>query len=142
MRFTRQSVAALTLPLGRPYIIVWDEVLPGFGVRVNEGGSRMWVVQYRIAGKTKRETLGWIDAIPLDDARKRAKEALARVSLGSDPHAEKKEAKARAAITFERIAERYLKHTKARLKPRSYEEVERHLTRHWSPLNPCPVHKI
>ena len=67
---------------------------------------------------------------------------LARVHLGSDPHAEKKEAKARAAITFERIAARYLKKAKARLRPRSYEEVERHLERHWAPLNPSPIHKI
>src|SRR5918994_7431706 len=107
MRFTRQAVASLTLPSGRPYLIVWDEALPGFGLRVNEGGSRMWVVQYRAAGKTKRETLGRVDGVSLDDARKRAKETLARVHLGSDPHAEKKEARARASLTFDRIAAQY-----------------------------------
>ena len=69
MRFTRQSVVAVTPPPGKPYVIVWDEALPGFGLRVNEGGSRQWVVQYRAAGKTKRETIGRVDAIPLDDAR-------------------------------------------------------------------------
>lgn len=142
MRFTRQSITGLTPPPGKPYIIFWDEALAGFGLRINEGGSRMWVVQYRVAGKTKRETLGRMNTISLDEARKRAKETLARVHLGSDPHAEKKEAEARAAITFERIVERYLKQTKARLKPRSYMEVERHLNRHWAPLNGTPIHKI
>jgi integrase len=142
MRFTRQSVAAVKPQPGKPYIIVFDEGLPGFGLKVSEGGSRQWIVQYRAAGKSKRETLGRVDAIPLDDARKRARETLARVQLGSDPHAEKKEARARAAITFERVADRFLAHKKASLKPRSYEEVERHIRRHWAPLNPAPVHKI
>lgn len=142
MRFTRQSVATVSPAPGKPYIIVWDEALPGFGLRANDGGSRTWVVQYRTGGKSKRETLGRADAVSLDEARKRAKETLARVHLGSDPHAEKKEAKARASITFQRVAERYLKYTQARLKPRSFEEVERHLQRHWAPLNAVPIHKV
>jgi integrase len=142
MRFTRQSVAALTLPQGRPYLITWDDALPGFGVRVNEGGSRVWVVQYRASGKSKRETLGRVDTVTLEDARKAAKEKLAKVQLGSDPHAEKAEAKARAAVTFGPIADRYLKQAKTRLKPRSYEEVERHINRHWAPLQRLPLHKV
>jgi integrase len=142
MRFTRQAVASLTLPPGRPYLIVWDEALPGFGLRVNEGGSRMWVVQYRTAGKTKRETLGRADAVSLDDARKRARETLARVHLGNDPHTEKKEAKVRASITFERIATQYLKRAKGRMKPGPYDDIERYLMRHWLPLHGMPIHKI
>jgi integrase len=142
MRFTRNSVETVAPAPGKPYVIVWDEALPGFGLRVNEGGSRMWVVQYRALGKTKRETLGRADAIALDEARRRAKETLARVHLGSDPHAEKKEAKTRASVTFERVAERYLKHAQARFKPRSFEEVDRHIRRHWAPLNSTPIHKI
>jgi integrase len=142
MRLTRQSVAAITLPKGKPYMITWDDALPGFGVRVNEGGSRVWVVQYRASGKSKRETLGRVDTVSLDDARRGAKEKLAKVQLGSDPHAEKAEARARATVIFGPIADRYLQHAKPRLKPRSFEEVERHLTRHWGPLRDLPIHKI
>jgi hypothetical protein len=50
MRLTRQSVADLTIPAGKPYVIVWDEGLPGFGVRVNPT-NKQWVVQYRANGK-------------------------------------------------------------------------------------------
>jgi integrase len=142
VRFTRQSVAAVSPPPGKPYVIVWDEVLPRFGLRVNQGGSRMWVVQYRASGKTKRETIGRADAINLDDARKRARETLARVHLGSDPHQEKKEAKARASVTFERVAIQYLGKAKPRLRPKPYSETERYLTKHWAALNPIPIHKI
>jgi integrase len=142
LRFTKQTIAALALPAGKPYMIEWDDALPGFGIRINEGGSRVWVVQYRAGGKSKRETVGRVDAIPLDDARKLAKATLAKVHLGADPHAERAADKVRAAITLGAVSEKYLKRAKAKLKPRSFEEVERHLTRHWATLKALPVHKI
>ncbi|MGO4572901.1 tyrosine-type recombinase/integrase [Microvirga sp. 2TAF3] len=141
MRLTRQSVAALKIPKGKPYNIVWDDDLPGFGVRVNPT-NKVWVVQYRASGKSKRETLGRVGTVTLDDARKTAKGKLAHVQLGGDPHAAKAEEKARAAFTLEIVSERYLKNAKDRLKPRSYEEVERHLNKHWAPLHALPLHKI
>jgi hypothetical protein len=39
MRFSPQSVSALTMPAGKPYHIEWDEALPGFGVRINPTGK-------------------------------------------------------------------------------------------------------
>jgi integrase len=141
MRFSQQSVSSLKIPAGKPYHIEWDEVLPGFGVRINPTG-KVWVVQYRAGGKSRRETIGRVDAVPLNVARDTARKALARVQLGSDPHAEKAQAKARAKITFEAVAERYLKHAQDRLKPRSFEEVERHLKKHWQPLQGLPISEI
>ena len=142
MRFTRQSVAALSPARGKAYIIAWDNALPGFGVRVNEGGSRQWVVQYRVGGRTKRETIGRVDVLPLDEARKLARATLAKVHLGADPHAERAEARAKFSVTLSSVAARYLHRAEARLKPRSYIEVERHLTRHWKPLGDLPLHRI
>jgi hypothetical protein len=141
MRLSKQSVASLQIPAGKPYHIEWDEVLPGFGVRVNPTG-KVWVVQYRAGGKSRRETIGRVDTVSLDAARQTAKKTLAKVQLGSDPHAEKAQAKARAKITFQAVAERYLKHAQDRLKPRSFEEVERHLKKHWQPLHGLPVSEI
>src|SRR4051812_39121956 len=96
MRLTRQCVADLSIPVGKPYHIVWDDGLPGFGIRLNPT-NKVWVVQYRAAGKSRRETIGRVDAIPLDEARKRAKASLAKVHLGADPQAEKAEERARSA---------------------------------------------
>ncbi|WP_201861588.1 tyrosine-type recombinase/integrase [Microvirga soli] len=141
MRLSKQSVACLQIPAGKPYHIEWDEVLPGFGVRINPTG-KVWVVQYRAGGKSRRETIGRVDTVPLDAAREKAKKTLAKVQLGSDPHAEKAQAKARAKITFEAVAERYLKHAQDRLKPRSFEEVERHLKKHWQPFQGLPISEI
>lgn len=141
MRFTRQVVNELTIPAGKPYHIAWDEALPGFGVRINPT-NKVWVVQYRAGGKSRRETIGRVDVIALDDARKLAKASMARAQLGSDPQADKAEEKARASVTLKIVCARYLKVAESRLKPRSFAEVQRHLERHWSPLSPLPIHKV
>jgi len=141
VRFTRQSVADLSIPAGKPYVIVWDESLPGFGVRVNPT-NKQWVVQYRANGKTRRETIGRVERITLDDARKRARASMAKAQLGADPQAEKAQERAKATVTLDAVSTRYLKDAERRLRPRSYAEVERHLTTHWAPLKPLPLHKI
>ncbi len=47
MKFTKEALAALTLPPGKADHIEWDEALPGFGVRLR-GRTKHWVVQYRV----------------------------------------------------------------------------------------------
>lgn len=141
MRLTRHAVAALRLPVGKPYKIVWDDGLPGFGMRINPTG-KVWVVQYRTGGKSRRQTIGRADAVTLDAARESAKRTLARVQLGADPYAERLEAEAQRSVTFGKVAERYLRNSETRLKPRSYEEVSRHLQKHWAAFHQVPLHMI
>jgi integrase len=138
MRFTRKNLALLVLPPGKPYAIVWDPELAGFGLRLNPTG-RVWVVQYRVAGQTRRETIGRVEAISIDVARNRAKETLASVQLGRDPRSEKEAAKAQLALTFKAVVDRYLKGAAQRLKPRSFEEVGRHLSKDWSCFASLPI---
>ena len=40
-----------TLPQGKNEIIVFDEDMPGFGLRLRAGGSAVWVAQYRVGAK-------------------------------------------------------------------------------------------
>lgn len=85
MRLTNQSAAALKVPEGKAYVIVFDDDLAGFGMRANAGGSRVWVVQYRNAtGQTKRETLGKVGVLSATDARRAAAERLAYGKAGGD----------------------------------------------------------
>jgi integrase len=142
MRLTRASVAGLKLPTGKSEIIVFDEALPGFGLRIRGGGKRVWIAQYRMGRKTRRLTLGSIDKIDPDEARKLAKAALAKAQLGKDPQGEKVEARARAVLTLSAVTERYLQHALGRLKARSFEEVERSLRQHWGPLAQVPLDRF
>jgi len=63
MKFTKTKIEELALPSGKSDHIEWDDELPSFGVRIRDGGSKTYVVQYRIGGrggKQGRETLGSI----------------------------------------------------------------------------------
>jgi hypothetical protein len=84
MKFTRDTVAALTMPAGKLDHIVWDPELPGFGVRLRPA-SRTWVCQYRVGRQTRREKLGDTRKVRLDDARGIARKRFAQVELGIDP---------------------------------------------------------
>ena len=43
---------------GKADFIAWDDDLPGFGLRVREGGSRNYIVQYKIGKQNRRMTIG------------------------------------------------------------------------------------
>ena len=100
MRLTKLNINALKIPEGKSEIIVFDEQLPGFGIRLRAGGKRSWVCQYRVGGsKQRRVSVGSVEALDPDEARKRAREILARVQLGGDPQVEKHAKRDRAHLT-------------------------------------------
>jgi Arm DNA-binding domain len=143
MRLTRPNVDRLTLPSGKSEQIVFDETLPGFGIRVRAGGKRTWVVQYRIGRQQRRVTIGMVEALAPDEARRRAKEILAKAHLGSDPQHEKAENRVRAAFTLGAVVESYLKgYAAARLRPKTLADTSRYLRVGWKPLHGLPLSKI
>jgi integrase len=143
VRLTKTNIERLALPAGVNDRIIFDAALPGFGLRLRDGGKRTWVVQYRVGTKQRRVTLGTVETLDADEARKRAKCALSKVHLGHDPQLEKAEARAQSAVTLGSIVERYLKERAAkRLKPRTLTEVTRSLREHWKPLHATPLTKI
>jgi hypothetical protein len=54
MKLTRTAVQELELPPRKNELIVFDEEIPGFGVRLRAGGSRNWIVQYKVGKKHRR----------------------------------------------------------------------------------------
>jgi integrase len=142
-RLNRAVVDGLKVPPGKESVIAWDSALPGFGVRINAGGTRSFVAQYRNrSGTTKRLSLGRYEAMSIDDARRLARSTLAKATTGSDPAEEKAKAKAAAAITVGSVADAYLKAAESRPKARSHQEVSRHLTKHWEPLRATPANSV
>jgi hypothetical protein len=73
MKFTKETITGLVLPLGKTDAIFFDDDMPGFGVRLRAGGKTVWIIQYRIGTQQRRETLGDIRKVDLDRARKAAK---------------------------------------------------------------------
>jgi integrase len=142
MRFTKPAIAGLALQQGKAELIVFDDDLPGFGIRLRAGGKRTWVVQYRVGRKQRRLTLGSTAAIGLDRARGEARKMLAKVRLEHDPQADRARLRAQAALTLGSLLDRYLAIKQDRLRPHSYSETERPLLRDWAPLHEVPVSKI
>lgn len=63
--------------------VLFDELVPGFGVRVMPSGIRSYLVQYRNAQRrSRRLTIGKHGTITVDKARARARKILAAVLDG------------------------------------------------------------
>jgi integrase len=143
MKLTGATLQKLKLPPGAADKIFFDEGLSGFGLRVRDGGKRTWIAQYRVGTKQRRVTLGTVENLDPQAARQRAKDVLSKVHLGGDPQTEKAERRSQASVTVGVMVERYLAERAAkRLKPRSFEEVERHLKKHWSALSGLPIRTV
>jgi integrase len=138
MEFSKASIAALGVPAGKAEQIVWDDTLPGFGCRVRTGGSKTWVVQYRLNGRQRRQSLGDIRRIELADARRIANQSFAKVGLGVDPRGDS----TRPALTLGKVVTTYLDAKRDRLRRGSYEQARLHLTKYWKPLAGLDLAKI
>ncbi|WP_377509676.1 tyrosine-type recombinase/integrase [Octadecabacter sp. R77987] len=113
-KLTTRYVESITPKDGE--IILWDDDLGGFGLRCYPSGRKVYVVQYKLHGRTRRRTLGKHTVVTSDEARKQAKLVQADVARGADPSAERK-ARLRSP-TIKELGKRFLKeHVELHCKP-------------------------
>jgi len=106
VKLTARGVAALETE--RDQETFWDELLPGFGLRVSgRTGSKTYICRYRANGRHRRLKLGRHPALSLAEARAKAKEALADAQAGEDPALDRS-LRRKHDITFEALAEEVL----------------------------------
>ena len=130
-KLTIRTVAAAK-PADRD-ILVWDDQLPGFGLRVKPSGVKSYLIQYRNKHNvSRRYTLGRHGVIGPEKARVKAKSLLAGVQDGADPATERKEAL--NAPTMAELTEQYMdEYAMPRKKPSSVEQDERNIRCHILP---------
>src|SRR5580658_9996451 len=123
MRLTEISIKALKAP-SHGQVSYTDDTLPGFGVRVSQGGIKAFVLVY--GPSRRRVTLGRYPIISLKDARLKAAEILAERTLGK---------RDTPSSRFGDAVELFLAtHFPANYpKPRTKLETERLLKRHFVP---------
>ena len=89
-------------------------------MRVYPSGSKVYVVQTRAGGKSKRVAIGRHGVITSEQARAKATQMIARIKAGEDPDPDA--SKPAPAPTVAELAERYLvEHVQVRCKPRTVE---------------------
>jgi Arm DNA-binding domain len=82
MRLTAAEVRTLQCAPGKSEQVIFDETLPGFGLRLRATGAQTWLVQYAVHGRTRRIFLGPPTLVDASKARSMAKDLLASVRLG------------------------------------------------------------
>ena len=77
-KLTKRCVDAATPRTSDHFL--WDDELPGFGLRVFSSGKRSYLVQYRADGRTRRVTIGLHGVWTPEEARREARVLLGRIA--------------------------------------------------------------
>jgi integrase len=161
-RFTEplveRLIAGTRIPKGRRDVVIADDAMPGFFLRIFAGGAAVYGVRFRVGRQQRRMSLGPVVAGGLKDARKAASQAINKSKLGEDVAAAKKAA-LRRRVTFGDLVPKYLDARKPQramaaagndgrrrstLKARTWAECKRYLEHksYWKPLHRLPVEAI
>jgi integrase len=128
-KITKRSVDALKPAGDGAETVLWDSELKGFGVRVQSGSAKSYVLHYRVGtgrgAPLRKLTIGrhgspWTP----ETARREAKSLLGMIEDGFDPAADKM--LRREAPTIVELAERFLaEHADAKRKSSTAAEYKR-----------------
>lgn len=119
-RLTDVSIRSLPLP-ATGQKIYFDDAVPNFGLRVSQGGTRSFVLQY--GASRQLTTIGRHGVISLADARAEARRILAEHTLGRHRP---------QSVTWDEAKAQFLAFCEAKNKPRTVRDYKRLLNRHFS----------
>jgi integrase len=141
LRLTVRAIEGLKRP-DQPDTFWWDITIKGWAHRWRDSDVRSWVFQF---GDWPRHTFGHYPAMSVPVARKEAERCRALAMRGINPATEKRERKRRDGETFGSCVAAYLERRRndlnndRKLRPASYREIERHLTKNLPGLHRLPI---
>jgi integrase len=133
MKLTDLAVAR-SKPSASGRIEIWDAVLPSFGLRISEKGTKSWMVMYHVRGGApgkRRLTLGRYPVLSLAKTRERARRIFGAAFDGIDPAEAQRPARPQAP-TFEKVAEQFISRY-AKPKNRGWKRKQADLARELTP---------
>ena len=119
MKLTDIGIRALQPPASGAQIH-YDDTLPGFGVRISEGGTKSFILTH--GARRHRETIGRVGIVGLQEARAEAKRRLAEYTLGKTRP---------RAISWSTAVSQYLTEVEARCRKSTHTEYARLLTKYF-----------
>ena len=131
-KITLRTIAALG-----PGSYVSDAIVQGFGVRRQKDGAYYYLRLRKNCAQYMKSIGRHGSPWTPDTARNEARRLLGLAVGGDDPFA-----KPLASESFGHELARYLERKRAMMKPRAFEEVERHLTNHAAPLHKLRLAEI
>jgi integrase len=106
--------------------LFWDASTKAFGVRCSQAGGKSYIIKHQ----NQFITLGKVGVISLAQARDKAKRLLAEKVLGISQH---------QALSLEDALTLFFANCENRVRPRTLEEYQRLLTRHFAPFFKRPL---
>jgi len=91
VKLTSGRIAEFQTESGQAFL--WDTDVPGLALRVTAAGTKAFIFQSRIDGKTPRITIGDIRVWSIEDARIKAREWQTMIDEGKDPRQVKADVK-------------------------------------------------
>ena len=102
--FTGPKVEDATNEAGKAQSFLWDTDAPGLGLRITANGSKAYVFESRVNGRTLRITIGDPRAWGLNKARAEARHLQTLCDSGIDPRQQKAEQAAAAEAARQRAS--------------------------------------
>ena len=128
---SRRTVEALRV--GERETVYWDHELSGFGVRVYPSGTKVYLVQTRSGGRSRRVTIGRHGVLSAEQARRKVAQFIANIKAGEEPA--RTQSPPDAGPTLAEVAERYMKeHVAVRCKPSTARACRCTLDRYLIPV--------
>ena len=128
--------------------VLFDLEMRGLALRLRRSGDRVlrsWVLVYRFRGQGRRFQIGRADVLSAVQARKQAKDLLAKLTLGQDPQ----DARAADRHLLSAVIDAYLEHKRSlvaagKRRPATLLVAERYLTlpMYLKSLGGLPVDKV
>ena len=126
VHLTEKLVKASEAVAGRK-VFIFDDDCVGFALSISEAGSKRFVLDYYVAGRQRRVTIGAWPAWTVVAARAEAQVLKREIDRGIDPLARRNEA--RDAPTVGDLVEDFIKHHLPRLAPRNAADQKSMLLR-------------
>ena len=102
---TAGAIERLTCPPGKDQAFLRDAKGNGLRVRVSPAGTKTFVFEQRLKGRTIRRAIGDVSAWTIDEAQAEAKRLSVMLDAGTDPRElDREQAEAKAAIAAEKAA--------------------------------------